>query len=93
MKTCPQFSCGAAIKDLALSLQWLESLLWHGFYPWLGNFHVLWAWPKNPKKPVPRTLFLQDNLPEEPGQYCHGKAVQPHTGCSQEGLVVLTWAV
>ena len=27
-------------KDLVLSL------LWHGFNPWLGTFHMPWAWPK-----------------------------------------------
>ena len=26
------------VKDPTLSLQWLGSLLWHGFDPWLGNF-------------------------------------------------------
>ena len=34
------------VKDLALSLQQLGSLLWHGFNPWLENFHMLWEWPK-----------------------------------------------
>ena len=34
------------VKDLALSLQWLGSLLWCRFDSWLGNFHVLWVWPK-----------------------------------------------
>ena len=34
------------VKDLALSLMWLWLLLWCGFDPWPGNFHVLWAWPK-----------------------------------------------
>ena len=29
------------IKDPTLSLQWLGSLLWHGFDPWPGNFHML----------------------------------------------------
>ena len=28
-------------KDLALSLQQLESLLWHRFSPWPGSFHGL----------------------------------------------------
>ena len=28
------------VKDLALTL------LWHGFNPWPGNFHMLWAQPK-----------------------------------------------
>ena len=28
------------VKDLMLSLQQLEWLLWLGFSPWLGNFHI-----------------------------------------------------
>ena len=34
------------VKDPALSLQWLRSLLWHGFNPW--DICMPWAWPKNP---------------------------------------------
>ena len=34
------------VKDLALSLQWLGTLLWRGFDPWPGNFRILRAWPK-----------------------------------------------
>ena len=34
------------VKDLALSLQWLWSLLWHGFDPWPRNFHMPQVWPK-----------------------------------------------
>ena len=37
------------VNDLALSLQWLESLLWCSFDPWPGNFHMLWVWPKKKK--------------------------------------------
>ena len=43
------FSCGIAVKDLMLSLQWLGSLLWCGFNPWPWNFHVPWVEPK-PKR-------------------------------------------
>ena len=35
------------VKNPVLSLLWLESLLWHGFHSWPGNFHMPWAWPKN----------------------------------------------
>ena len=28
------------VKDLALPLLWLGLLLWHGFHPWPGNFHM-----------------------------------------------------
>ena len=27
------------VKDMALSLQWLQLLLWHGFNPWPRNWH------------------------------------------------------
>ena len=29
------------VKDPVLSVQWLKSLLWHGFNPWTRNFHML----------------------------------------------------
>ena len=38
------------VKDMALSLEWLGSLLWLGFDPWPRNFHVSQAWPKKKKK-------------------------------------------
>ena len=31
------------VKDPALSPQQLGLLLWRGFDPWPGNFHVLWV--------------------------------------------------
>ena len=37
-------------KDLVLSLQRLGLLLWCGFKPWPGNFHVLQMQPKKKKK-------------------------------------------
>ena len=38
------------IKDPALYLQWSGLLLWHGFDPRPGNFHMPQAWPKEEKK-------------------------------------------
>ena len=38
------------VKDLALSLLWLLSLLWHGFNPWSGNFPTPRQKPKEKKK-------------------------------------------
>ena len=35
------------VKDPALSLQWLGTLLWSKFCPWPGNFHLPQTWPKN----------------------------------------------
>ena len=37
------------IKDPALSLLWLRSLLWHRLDPWPGNFHMLQAQPNKEK--------------------------------------------
>ena len=34
------------VKDLVLSLLWLRSLLWPGFHPWSGNFHMLKVMPE-----------------------------------------------
>ena len=42
------------VKDLALSLQWLRSLLWCVFDSCPGNFHMLWAQPKKKKKTKPQ---------------------------------------
>ena len=38
------------VKDLALSLLWLRSLLWCGFDPWPGHFSMAQAQPKKKKK-------------------------------------------
>lgn len=38
------------VKDPALSLQQLGSLLWCGFDPRPGNSHMLQAWPKEREK-------------------------------------------
>ena len=41
LKHLQESSGGLVVKDLALSLLWLR------FSPWLGNFLMLWEWPKN----------------------------------------------
>ena len=41
------FSMAQQIKELALSLQWLRSLLRHRFD--IRKFHMLWVWPKRKK--------------------------------------------
>ena len=44
---CVKMICGRIsplvqqVKDPVLSLQWLESLLWRGFNPWLGNLNAV----------------------------------------------------
>ena len=54
------------VKDLAWSLQQLGLLLWRGFSPWLRNFHMPPAWPKEGEK---KKMTLVDvlGLELEPG--------------------------
>ena len=42
-----EFLGDLAVKNLVLSLLWLESLLWPGFDPWLENFFMPWVWQTN----------------------------------------------
>ena len=46
-------------KDLALSVQWLGSLLRCRFSPWLGNFHMLQVQTEKKKinKYINRKIF------------------------------------
>ena len=48
------------VNDL-VSLQWLRSLLWHGFDPWPANFHMLWV--RHP----PQKKNKKTNLTKYPG--------------------------
>ena len=48
----------AVVKDLALSLQQLGTLLWFKFDPWPGNFRVLRVWPKIKKNKKKRNEVL-----------------------------------
>jgi len=45
-----EFPGGVAVKDLELSL------LWFGLDPWLGNFCMLWVWPKIKKESFAHTF-------------------------------------
>ena len=38
------------VKDLVLSLLWLELQLWRRFDPWAKNFCILWPWVQPNKK-------------------------------------------
>ena len=38
------------VKDLALLLPWLRSLLWSRFSPWPPNFHMPWVWAPPPRQ-------------------------------------------
>ena len=55
-----QSSLVQQVKDLALSLQWFGSLLWHRFNPWPQNFHKLHMWPK--KKGDLTCYLVEDGL-------------------------------
>ena len=49
-------------KDMTLSLQQLGSLLWHGFDPWPGKFHMPCVQPeKKKKKENQMVLEAKDN--------------------------------
>ena len=50
------------VKDLALLLQRLGSLLWCRFRPWPGNFHTLWVSTKKKKKAHKRLVVLYMNV-------------------------------
>ena len=38
------------VKDPALLLLWLRSMLWRKFNPWPGNFYIPWSQPKKEKE-------------------------------------------
>ena len=48
------------VKDPALSLQRLGSMLWHMFSPWPGNFHMPQAWPKKEWEGLNEVLVIRD---------------------------------
>jgi len=54
------------VKDQALSLQMLGSLLWHGSDPWPWNFHMPRAQAR------PKKIFLNSSLPPCLTPYCSG---------------------
>ena len=46
-----------SVKDPALPLWWLGSLLWRGFDPWPGNYHILVGMAKEKEKKGHKRLF------------------------------------
>ena len=48
---------------MALSLQWLWGLLWHGMDPWPGNFHMLHSQKKKKKKKFSSFCHLPIKVP------------------------------
>ena len=48
------------VKDPALSLLWLGSLLWYEFDPLSGNFHMPWVCPKKLMTQVERRRHSRD---------------------------------
>ena len=38
------------VRDLVVVIVAARLLLWCGFNPWLGNFHMLWVRPEKKKK-------------------------------------------
>ena len=48
------------VKDLALLLLWLGSLLWHWWDPWPQNFRILWVCPPFKKTQLRTLCILRD---------------------------------
>ena len=48
------------VKDLVLCVLWL--LLWHGFVPWPGNFHMQQVCPKREREIMARAIDLGEIL-------------------------------
>lgn len=46
------------VKDLAMSLQWLRSLLGLRLDPWSRNLHIPWVWPKKYKNKNNQEKYL-----------------------------------
>ena len=57
------FSVVQQIKDSALSLQQLRSLLWLRFNFWPGNFHMPWAWQKKKRKEKTKQTKKETEFP------------------------------
>ena len=55
------------IRDPVFSLQGLGSLLWHGFDPWIRNFHMTGMQPKKRegkrKEGTERLIHLKNGSP------------------------------
>ena len=56
------------VKDPAFSLQWLRSLLWLGFDPQPGNFHMPQMWPNNDNK-IYKNKSPITYLPDKTGRF------------------------
>ena len=72
------------VKDLALSLQWLGLLLWHGFDPWPVNFCMLQLWGKKKvnilrqkEKLISQSLTWKPRCPFQ--ILCIAQSLRPHS--------------
>ena len=87
-KTVLEFPGGSAVKDLALSPQWLRLLPWYRFDTWPRNFHMLRARllqpPPPPKKNQGQRQKVQYNM-------CGWAKTEIVTGELKEKKVNLGW--
>ena len=73
------------VKDPALPLLWLRSLLWHRFHPWPGQFHMLWMCPKKKKKERKLLIWrLSSELGEHTGFLKNDKSLEALTSNQRE---------
>ena len=77
--TMKEFPAGLVVKDSALSLLWL------GFHPWPGNFHVTWVWPKTEQKQkLHLTLVRRAIIKKSTNIKCW-------RGCGENGTLLPCW--
>ena len=76
------------VEDLELPLLWLCLLLWCGFHPWPGNFHVKWVWPKKKKKTTTTQQQKQTKRAKDkqPNKRKIKKNADLSRHCAEEGL-------
>ena len=69
------------VKDLVWLLQWLQLLLWHGFNPWRGNFHMSLGMPppqkKRKRKEEEEGRENSDSQPAATSPRCSSRASSP----------------
>ena len=65
------------VKNPALSLLQLDSLLWHRFNPWPKNFHIMWSWSKKKKKGLDFSINLKTSVKDD--SHLSDRAFHPHS--------------
>ena len=70
------------VKNLAMSLQWLGSLLWCGFNPWPRNFYMPHAMGAAKKIKTSKVVFFRTLFSDKPRKMFHGLRSLVNSGIS-----------